>query len=413
MKKVEGGVTAAKGFFATGLEAGIKKPGIKDMAMVYSDKPCHVAGTFTTNLVKAAPVIWDREVCENSASASAVVVNSGVANACTGAEGYGYCKDIASETARQLNEKYHTDYTMQNVLVASTGVIGKQLPMDVILKGITGLTNQLGDSFADGHLAAQAIMTTDTVEKEVAVQFEVNGVTCTVGGMCKGSGMIHPNMCTMLAFITTDTAISKEMLTKALKEDVTDTYNMISVDGDTSTNDTVLVLANGEAGNCEITEDGEAYQAFKKALHEVNVTLAKKIAGDGEGATALFEVKVIGAESKEQAVTLSKSIVTSSLTKAAIFGHDANWGRILCAMGYSGAKFDPDQFELWFESKAGKILIAKDGTAVDFSEEEATKILSEPEVTAIADIKMGNETATAWGCDLTYDYVKINADYRS
>ncbi len=413
MKKVEGGVTAAKGFFATGLEAGIKKPGIKDMAMVYSDKPCHVAGTFTTNLVKAAPVIWDREVCENSASASAVVVNSGVANACTGAEGYGYCKDIASETARQLNEKYHTDYTMQNVLVASTGVIGKQLPMDVILKGITGLTHQLGDSFADGHLAAQAIMTTDTVEKEVAVQFEVNGVTCTVGGMCKGSGMIHPNMCTMLAFITTDTAISKEMLTKALKEDVTDTYNMISVDGDTSTNDTVLVLANGEAQNCEITEDGEAYQAFKEALHEVNVTLAKKIAGDGEGATALFEVKVIGAESKEQAVTLSKSIVTSSLTKAAIFGHDANWGRILCAMGYSGAKFDPDQFELWFESKAGKILIAKDGTAVDFSEEEATKILSEPEVTAIADIKMGNETATAWGCDLTYDYVKINADYRS
>ena len=413
MKKVEGGVTAAKGFFATGLEAGIKKPGIKDMAMVYSDKPCHVAGTFTTNLVKAAPVIWDREVCENSASASAVVVNSGVANACTGAEGYGYCKDIASETARQLNEKYHTDYTMQNVLVASTGVIGKQLPMDVILKGITGLTHQLGDSFADGHLAAQAIMTTDTVEKEVAVQFEVNGVTCTVGGMCKGSGMIHPNMCTMLAFITTDTAISKEMLTKALKEDVTDTYNMISVDGDTSTNDTVLVLANGEAQNCEITEDGEAYQAFKEALHEVNVTLAKKIAGDGEGATALFEVKVIGAESKEQAVTLSKSIVTSSLTKAAIFGHDANWGRILCAMGYSGAKFDPEKVDLFFESKAGKIQIIENGVAVDYSEEEATKILSEEAVTAIADVKMGDATATAWGCDLTYDYIKINADYRS
>lgn len=413
MKKVEGGVTAAKGFFATGIEAGIKKPGIKDMAMVYSEKPCKVAGTFTTNLVKAAPVLWDREVCKKAASASAIVINSGIANACTGKEGYGYCKDIAEETAKQLNEKHQTEYIGENVLVASTGVIGKQLPMDVILKGISGLTSQLGDSIADGHLAAQAIMTTDTVEKEVAIEFEIDGVTCTVGGMCKGSGMIHPNMCTMLGFITTDLAISKEMLTKALKEDVEDTYNMISVDGDTSTNDTVLLLANGEAGNKEITEDGEAYQLFRQVLHEVNVTLAKKIAGDGEGATALFEVKVIGAESKEQAVTLSKSIVTSSLTKAAIFGHDANWGRILCAMGYSGAKFDPEKFELWFESRAGKILIAKDGTAVDFSEEEATKILSESEVTAIADIKMGNETATAWGCDLTYDYVKINADYRS
>ena len=256
-------------------------------------------------------------------------------------------------------------------------------------------------------------MTTDTVKKEVAVQFEAGGAAITIGGMCKGSGMIHPDMCTMLSFVTTDAAISKELLQEALREDIKDTYNMISVDGDTSTNDTVLLLANGMAGNKEITEKNEDYQLFIKALNFINETLAKKMAGDGEGCTALFEVIIIGAETKAQAVTLSKSVITSSLTKAAIFGHDANWGRILCAMGYSGASFDPEKVDLYFESAAGKLQIIENGVALPYSEEEATKILSEPEVTAIADIKMGNASATAWGCDLTFDYVKINADYRS
>ena len=256
-------------------------------------------------------------------------------------------------------------------------------------------------------------MTTDTVDKQAAVRVTIGGKTVTVGGMCKGSGMIHPNMCTMLGFVTTDAAISKELLQAALSEDVQDTYNMVSVDGDTSTNDTVLLLANGMAGNTPITGRGADYEAFKAALHYVNETLAKKIAGDGEGCTALFEVKIVGAETKAQAVTLAKSVITSNLTKAAIFGHDANWGRILCAMGYSGAQFDPEKVDLFFESAAGKLQIIKNGVAVDYSEEEATRILSEPEVTAIADIKMGSASATAWGCDLTFDYVKINADYRS
>lgn len=413
IKILEGCVTAPKGFLAAGVEAGIKKNNHMDMAMVYSTTPCKAAGTFTTNIVKAAPVKWDQNVVYHSDFAQAVVVNSGIANACTGKEGYGYCKATGEKAAEVLAAQFGEKLAAENVLVASTGVIGKQIPIDCICGGVEKLAKVLGDTNEDGHLAAKAIMTTDTKPKEVAVEFTIGGVTCTMGGMCKGSGMIHPNMCTMLGFVTTDACISKEMLQKALSADVQDTYNMVSVDGDTSTNDTVLLLANGQAGNPEITEEGEDFAAFMEALHYVNETLAKKIAGDGEGATALFEVKVIGAQDKEQAVTLSKSIVTSSLTKAAIFGHDANWGRILCAMGYSGAKFDPEKFELWFESKAGKILIAKDGTAVDFSEEEATKILSEEVVTAIADIKMGDASATAWGCDLTYDYVKINADYRS
>lgn len=301
----------------------------------------------------------------------------------------------------------------EGVLVASTGVIGMQLPIDRIVAGVNKMAPALDGSLESGTKSAQAIMTTDTQKKEVAVQFEIGGKTVTIGGMCKGSGMIHPNMCTMLGFVTTDAAISKKMLQQALSEDVKDTYNMVSVDGDTSTNDTVLLLANGMAGNPEITEENQNYQTFKKALHIVNETLAKKIAGDGEGCTALFEVKIIGADTKEQAVTLSKSVITSNLTKAAIFGHDANWGRILCAMGYSGAQFDPEKVDLFFESAAGKIQIIENGVAVNYSEEEATKILSQPEVTAVADIKMGDATATAWGCDLTFDYVKINADYRS
>ncbi len=407
MKIIDGGVTAAKGFLAAGLAAGIKKGNKKDMAMIYSSTPCMAAGTFTTNLVKAAPVKWDQEIVYHQPSAQAVVINSGVANACTGSEGMECCQMTAQEAAKVLNiEPTH-------VLVASTGVIGQQLPMDQIREGVRNLAPLLSGAREASALAAQAIMTTDTVPKEVAVTVELGGRTVTIGGMCKGSGMIHPNMCTMLSFVTTDAAISREMLQKALSDVVKDTYNMVSVDGDTSTNDTVLLLANGMAENPEITEDCEDYETFKEALLYVNTCLAKKIAGDGEGATALFEVKVVGAENKEQAVTLAKSVITSNLTKAAIFGHDANWGRILCAMGYSGAQFDPDQVDLYFESAAGKLQIIENGVAVDYSEEEATRILSEKEVTAVADLKAGDAKATAWGCDLTYDYVKINADYRS
>ena len=407
MEKIKGGVTAAKGFKAAATAAGIKYTDRTDMAMIYSIVPCQAAGTFTTNIVKAAPVKWDQKIVKESRAAQAVIVNAGIANACTGEEGMAYCSQTAKKAAELLN------ISEDAVLVASTGVIGKQLPMDKICAGITAMAPQLTDTYEAGHAAALAIMTTDTHEKEVAVTFEADGKTVTIGGMCKGSGMIHPNMCTMLSFITTDAAISKELLQEALSEDIKDTYNMISVDGDTSTNDTVLLLANGEAKNPKITEKNADYEAFVKALNYVNTTLAKQMAGDGEGATALFEVKVIGAESKEQAKVLSKSVITSSLTKAAIYGHDANWGRILCAMGYSGAVFDPEKVDLYFESKAGKMQIIKDGVALDYSEEEATKILSEPEVTAVADVKMGDATATAWGCDLTYDYIKINADYRS
>lgn len=407
MKVTEGGVTAAKGFLAAAAAAEIKYKGRTDMAMIYSKVPCVAAGTFTTNVVKAAPVKWDQEIVYHHPYAQAVVCNSGIANACTGEEGYGYCRETAEAAAEALN------ISSDQVLVASTGVIGMQIPMDRITKGVKAMAPVLKEDLEAGTQAAKAIMTTDTVKKEVAVQVEIGGKTVTVGGMCKGSGMIHPNMCTMLGFVTTDANISKEMLQAALSEDVQDTYNMVSVDGDTSTNDTVLLLANGLAENPKITEKNQDYETFKKALNYVNTTLAKKIAGDGEGATALFEVKIVGAESKEQAVTLSKSVVTSSLTKAAIYGHDANWGRILCAMGYSGAQFDPEKVDLYFESKAGKIKIIENGVSTGYSEEEATRILSEEAVTAIADIKMGECTATAWGCDLTYDYVKINADYRS
>ena len=405
--RIEGGVTAAEGFEAAAAAAGIKYQGRDDMALIYSGIPCRAAGTFTTNVVKAAPVKWDQKIVAEAPYVQAVVVNSGIANACTGAEGYGYCKETAEEAAKVLGVPETA------VLVASTGVIGMQLPMDRLKKGISLLKEAKGEGAEKGTAAAKAIMTTDTVHKEIAVQVELGGKTVTIGGMCKGSGMIHPNMCTMLAFVTTDAAISKEMLQRAVSADVKDTYNMISVDGDTSTNDTLLVLANGLAGNPEITEENEDYRTFAAALNEVNTYLAKKMAGDGEGATALFEVKIVGAESKEQAVTLSKSVVTSSLVKAAIYGHDANWGRILCAMGYSGAQFDPEKVDLFFESAAGRIQIIENGVAVDYSEEEATRILSEPEVTAIADVKMGTASAVAWGCDLTYDYVKINADYRS
>lgn len=405
--KINGGVTAPKGFLASGLNAGIKNQTKKDMAMVFSSTPCAAAGVFTTNLVKAAPVKWDKEIVTTSPYVQAVVVNSGIANACTGAEGLGYCADTAAEAAAALN------IPKTAVLVASTGVIGKQLPIDKIKSGVTALSNVLGSSREDAKLAAEAIMTTDTKSKEVACTLELDGKQVTVAGMCKGSGMIHPNMCTMLCFVTTDVAISHELLQKALSEDVVDTFNMISVDGDTSTNDTVLVMANGQAENTPITKEGEDYKTFCEALHFIMLELSKKIAGDGEGCTCLFEATVIGAKDKNQARTIAKSVVCSSLTKAAVFGHDANWGRILCAMGYSGAQFDPEVVDIWLESKAGTIKIVENGIATDYSEETATKILSEEEVIAKMDIKEGNETATAFGCDLTYEYVKINGDYRS
>lgn len=409
MKKIKGGVTTPLGFSAMGLRVGIKGGNSKkkDMAMIYSNVPCLAAGTFTTNQVKAAPVKWDQKVIYCSPVVQAVVCNSGVANACTGEEGMKYCEDMAKATAEALHIK------KDEVLVASTGVIGAQLPMDKIVNGIGMLAPTLDPSIEGGHMAAEAIMTTDTKPKEIAFEFEIGGKKCTIGGMCKGSGMIHPNMCTMLGFITTDVSISKDLLYQALSSDIKDTFNMVSVDGDTSTNDTVLLLANGLAGNDMITEKNEEYYKFTKALRNITEYLARQIAGDGEGATALFEVKVINAASKEQAVTLAKSVVTSSLTKAAIYGHDANWGRILCAMGYSEAKFNPDTVDIYFESKAGKLKIVENGMATDYSEEKATKILSEEAVTAICDVKMGEYTATAWGCDLTHEYVSINADYRS
>ena len=405
--KINGGVTAPKGFLASGLNAGIKNQTKKDMAMVFSSTPCAAAGVFTTNLVKAAPVKWDKEIVTTSPYVQAVVVNSGIANACTGAEGLGYCADTAAEAAAALN------IPKTAVLVASTGVIGKQLPIDKIKSGVTALSKVLGSSREDAKLAAEAIMTTDTKSKEVACTLELGGKQVTVAGMCKGSGMIHPNMCTMLCFVTTDAAISHELLQKALSDDVVDTFNMISVDGDTSTNDTVLVMANGQAENTPITNEGKDYKTFCEALHFIMLELSKKIAGDGEGCTCLFEATVIGAKDKNQARTIAKSVVCSSLTKAAVFGHDANWGRILCAMGYSGAQFDPEVVDIWLESKAGTIKIVENGIATDYSEETATKILSEEEVIAKMDIKEGNETATAFGCDLTYEYVKINGDYRS
>ncbi|RKI88611.1 bifunctional glutamate N-acetyltransferase/amino-acid acetyltransferase ArgJ [Parablautia intestinalis] len=407
MKIISGGVTAAKGFEAAGAQAGIKYKERMDMAVIYSRKPCVLAGTFTSNLVKAAPVLWDKKIVEESAFGQAVIINAGIANACTGKEGYDYCKQTAARASQALG------VPEDSVLVASTGVIGMQLPIERIKAGVDKLAGAKADTIEAGSQAAKAIMTTDTRSKETAVEIDINGVKVTLGGMCKGSGMIHPNMCTMLAFVTSDAVIAKELLTKAVKEDVKDTFNMISVDGDTSTNDTLLVMANGMAKNPEIKEGTPEYEAFKEALHYVNETLAKMMAGDGEGATALFETKVINAAAKEDARILSKAVICSSLTKAAIYGHDANWGRILCALGYSGVKFDPEKIELYFESRAGKILIYKDAVAADYSEEEAGKILSEPHVTVIVDMKMGNETATAWGCDLTYDYVKINADYRS
>ncbi len=407
IRRAAGGVTAAGGFYAAGAEAGVKYKDRKDMALIYSPAPCVCAGVYTSNVVKAAPVLWDREITSGGGKVQAVVVNSGIANACTGDEGYRYCKETAEAAAAALGIEEDA------VLIASTGVIGMQLPMERITAGVKLLAEGRADTKEAGDDAAHAIMTTDTVDKQAAVRVTIGGKTVTVGGMCKGSGMIHPNMCTMLAFVTTDVCITKELLCEALQTDVRDTFNMVSVDGDTSTNDTLLVLANGAAGNPTICEKGEDYALFCRALHAVNETLARKIAGDGEGATALFETKVIHAASKEDARKLARSVICSNLTKAAIFGHDANWGRILCALGYAGVPFDPGKVELRFQNRAGDLLICRGGQAADYSEEEAGRILSEPEVTVLVDMKMGEASACAWGCDLSYDYVRINADYRS
>ena len=408
MKIIKGGICAPKGFLASATEANIKYKNRTDMAMIFSKVPAISAGVYTTNLVKAAPVLWDRKITDSETYVNAIVINSGIANACTKYEGMEYCKQSAKKAASELGVEENS------ILLASTGVIGMQLPIEKICAGIESLSNSLEQSEKAANEAAKAIMTTDTVSKEIAIEFEISGKTVKMGAMCKGSGMIHPNMCTMLGFITTDVNISKELLLKALRDDVVDTFNMVSVDGDTSTNDSLIILANGLADNEKIAcESSEEYKVFKSNLNFITTALSKMIAGDGEGATALFEVVVEGAKTKETARTLAKSVVTSSLTKAAIFGHDANWGRILCALGYSGEKFDPDNMELYFESENGKILIYKDGVSVGFDEEKATKILSAKEVRALVKLNMGDFSATAWGCDLTFDYVKINADYRS
>ncbi len=406
IKEIEGGVTSAKGFSAIGIAAGIKK-GKKDLAMIRSEVPCNVAGTFTSNIVKASPVLWDMRVVKETGKAQVCVMNSGIANACTGKEGLENCERTAVKAAQVLG----TDKDM--VLVASTGVIGRQLPIEVIEKGIETMAPMLSTSPEAGTLAEEAIMTTDTVKKECAVEITLGGKKVTVGGMSKGAGMIHPNMCTMLAFITTDACISRELLRRGLSSSIKDSYNMISVDGDTSTNDTCILMASGLAGNPEITEENEDYLLFREAVDHVNQTLARRMAADGEGATALLEVKVVGAKSKEEAVTISKSVVTSSLVKTAVAGHDANWGRILCAMGYSGAQFDPEKVDLYFSAGNHTLKIIENGVDTGYSEEEATDILSQKEITVTADLKMGDACATAWGCDLTHEYISINADYRS
>lgn len=407
MEQIKGGVTAAQGFEAASCEANIKYSGRTDMAMVFSKEPCECAGTFTSNVVKAACVQWDMQIVESGKPMHAVVINSGIANACTGKEGFDACE----ASARAVEDSLKVPY--DSVAVASTGVIGMQLPVDKLVKGINAMSKTLDDSLEAGTAASKAIMTTDTVNKEVAVSFMAGGKKVTLGGMSKGSGMIHPNMCTMLAFITTDLSIDKLLMQEALREVVADTFNMITVDGDTSTNDSLILMANGLAGNDKITAKNEDYKSFKEALFFVCRFLARKMASDGEGATKLFEAKVVNAKSKEDARTLSRAIVGSNLSKAAIYGCDANFGRFLCAMGYSGARFDQNDVELFFESRAGRLQVFDRGTPIDFDEDFAVKIMKEDEVTVFVDMHEGEAEAAAWGCDLTYDYVKINADYRS
>ena len=404
MKIISGGVCAAKGFKANGIHCGIRKNRTKrDLALIYSETLCSAAAVYTTNLVKGAPLKVTKAHIENG-YAQAVICNSGNANTCN-ANGI----EIAELTSSILSSKLGVDSS--DIVVASTGVIGQPLNITPIEKGIPSLVEGL--SIDGGEYAAEAIMTTDVIKKEIAVEFTVGGKTCKMGGIAKGSGMIHPNMATMLVFITTDCNIAPEMLKKALSTDIQNTFNMISIDGDTSTNDMVTVLANGMAGNDKITSEGEDFNEFMKALNTVNVNLCRKIASDGEGATKLLECSVSGAKSVEIAKTVAKSVICSSLTKAAMFGADANWGRVLCAIGYSGADVNVDKIDVYFKSNKGEIQVCKDGSGVDFSEEKAKEILLESEIDIIINLNDGECSSTAWGCDLTYDYVKINGDYRT
>lgn len=407
MREIQGGITSAKGFKAASCAAGIKYQGRTDMAMVYSEVPCVSAGTFTSNVVKAACVQWDMNIVKTNKPLQAVVINSGIANACTGKEGFDACEATAKGVEKTLGIPF------DSVAVASTGVIGMQLPVDKLVAGVEAMAPVLDESIDAGTAASKAIMTTDTVNKEIAVEFQVGGVTATLGGMSKGSGMIHPNMCTMLAFLGTDVDIEKSLLQEAVSEIVADSFNMITVDGDTSTNDTLICMANGLAGNAKITSKNEDYESFKEALKFVCTNLAKRMAADGEGASKLFEAKVVNAKSVADAKTLARAIVGSNLSKAAIFGCDANFGRFLCAMGYSGADFDQNDVELFFESVNGRLQVFDKGTPIVFDEDKALEIMKADAVTVYVDMHEGAAEATAWGCDLTYDYVKINADYRS
>jgi len=406
LKLIKGSITSPKGFIAAGKHTGLKKYK-KDLAILFSEVPANAAAMFTTNIVKAACVLRNQKIIEMKSGVQAIIVNSGNANACTGEEGIKNNEIMAEITAKSLGLK------TEQVLVASTGVIGVQLPIDTIKTGIEMLCPELGNSDENGKNAAEAIMTTDTFSKEIAVKFEVQGKAVTIAGMAKGSGMIHPNMATMFAFLTSDINISTELLDKALKETAADSYNMISVDGDTSTNDTLVILANGKAGNELIQQENEDYKTFKEALGMVNTHLAKQIIKDGEGATKFLEAQIHGASTKDTAKTLAKSIITSSLVKAAFFGEDANWGRILAAMGYSGAFFDQAKVDIEFSSNAGSVVLMQNGLPIKFDEDEALKILKEKDIKIIVNLQDGEAQATAWGCDLSYDYVKINGEYRT
>ena len=403
MKTISGGVTAAKGFTANGVHCGIRKNRTKrDLALIFSEVKANAAAVYTTNLVKGAPLTVTKAHISDG-KAQAIICNSGNANTCN-ANGIGIAEQMSDLLGAEMN------IASSDVVVASTGVIGQPLDIEPIKSGIPSLVAGLGDN---SLLAAEGIMTTDTEVKEVAVSFEIGGVECKIGGIAKGSGMIHPNMATMLVFITTDCAISSDLLQKALSTDIADTFNMVSVDGDTSTNDMVCVLANGMAGNNEITAENDDYNTFMKALNTVTVHLCRCIAGDGEGATKLLECKVNGAKSKEIAKTVAKSVICSSLTKAAMFGADANWGRVLCAIGYSGADVDVNKIDVSFASAKGEIPVCKNGAGIEFSEEIAKEILLEKEIDILVSLNDGEFSSTAWGCDLTYEYVKINGDYRT
>lgn len=404
MKVIEGGVCAAKGFRANGVHCGIRKNhSKKDLSLIFSTVPASAAAVYTTNLVKGAPLTVTKKHIANG-TAQAVICNSGNANTCN-ANGIEIAEEMSALAASTLG------IAAEDVVVASTGVIGQPLSIDPIAAGLPELVAGLSEN--GSGTAAEGIMTTDTVRKEVAVEFTLGGKTCRLGGIAKGSGMIHPNMATMLVFLTTDAAISPAMLQKALSGDIANTFNMLSIDGDTSTNDMVTILANGLAGNPEVTEEGEDFTAFMQALNSVTIALCRKIAGDGEGATKLLECKVTGAANLATAKTVAKSVICSSLLKAAMFGADANWGRVLCAIGYSGADVDVHKVDVAFSSPAGTVAVCKDGAGLDFSEEKAKQVLLEKEIEILVELNSGNAASTAWGCDLTYDYVRINGDYRT